>query len=297
MTKSMTGFANAKGAFASYSWVWEIRSVNSRGMDARLRVPDWIIGLEAALRPIIQKTVARGNVNLTLKVTRGQTGQGALIEPAALNNILVAIKQIEDSAINDHDIQLASTNAADILGMRAMGDANQDDDDTAALLTSLTENFSGLLEAFDTMRKNEGAALQKILTGHIAQIETLTKRADTVAKSRQGAMAQSLRENLARVLDNSDGTDPDRVAQELALLSMKADVSEEIDRLHAHVSAARDLLNETGPVGRKLDFLSQEFNREANTLCSKSHAIDLTKIGLDLKAVIEQFREQIQNME
>ena len=297
MTKSMTGFASASGAGLGYSWGWEIRAVNARGMDARLRLPDWIDGLEVALRAAIQKKVARGNVSLTLKVGSEDMAQGVAVNAAALNGVLSAIKHIQDCAARDHDLQLRATSAADILAMRAIGDASRADQDTAALLQALTSDFASLLRAFDAMRKNEGAVLHKVLAGRLDQIEILTTEADSIAKGRQEATAQTLRDNLARVLDNSDGAHADRVAQELARRSVKSDVTEEIDRLHSHVTAARGLLDSDGQKGRKLDFLTQEFNREANTLCSKAQANELTRVGLDLKAVIEQLREQVQNVE
>ncbi|MEE9428283.1 MAG: YicC/YloC family endoribonuclease [Paracoccaceae bacterium] len=297
MTKSMTGFASATGSADGFSWSWDLRSVNARGMDARLRVPDWIEGLEAAIRPAIQKTVARGNVNLTLRVSRDEVGQGNSVDPDVLATVLASIQQIEDTATNEHRLNLAPTSAADILSMRVISDATRMDRDTKPLLAELKKDFTSLLTAFDAMRKNEGKALSKVLNAQLVQISKLTKDAAKSAKNRRDATVKTLRENLARVLDNTDRADPDRVAQELAIISLKADITEEIDRLHAHVSAAKELLATKGPVGRKLDFLSQEFNREANTLCSKAQSKELTAIGLDLKAVIDQMREQVQNVE
>ncbi len=293
----MTGFATAKGAADGYSWVWDIRAVNARGMDVRMRLPDWVDGLEAALRPMVQKAVGRGNVNLTLKVQRDDKSAAQHIDLGALNNALAAIKRIEIKAQDDHNLQLGGTTAAEILAMPAVRDGAGTDQDTAALLKALKKDFAGLLGAFNEMRGTEGGALHDILTGQLDQIETLTKNAASTADARRDKATQNLRKNLALVLDNSDGADPDRVAQELALIAVKSDVTEEIDRLLAHVSAARELLGETGAVGRKLDFLSQEFNREANTLCSKAQFAELTRIGLDLKAVIDQMREQVQNVE
>lgn len=293
----MTGFATAMGAADGYSWVWDIRSVNARGMDVRMRVPDWIAGLEASLRPMVQKAVGRGNVNLTLKVQREDRDAAHSIDLGALNIALAAIKRIEIKAQDDHNLQLAPTSVAEILAMRSVSDGAGADQDTSALLKALKDDFTGVLVAFNQMRGTEGRALHDILTGQLDQIEVLTRNAASTADARREKTTQNLRKNLALVLENSDGVDPDRVAQELALIAVKSDVTEEIDRLHAHVSAARELLGETGAVGRKLDFLSQEFNREANTLCSKAQFAELTRIGLDLKAVIDQMREQVQNVE
>jgi len=170
-------------------------------------------------------------------------------------------------------------------------------DDVAPLLAQLRDEIPGLIEHFVSMRAQEGDALANVLAGQVTQIETLTAEAAKLAEARRESVAETLRKNLARVLDNAAGADPDRVAQELALLAVKADVTEEIDRLGAHVGAARALLDKGGAVGRKLDFLMQEFNREANTLCSKSQSTELTSVGLALKAVIDQMREQVQNVE
>ncbi len=297
MINSMTGFAARTGAVDGWEWSWDVRAVNARGMDLRLRRPDWIEGLEAAVRSAFKGAVARGNLNLTLKVQRGGTAPGLTVNQDALDGVLVALRQIEDSARTDHDLQLAPTSAADILAMRAITEHSGAQDDTAPLLAALKTDLAGLIAAFNQMRAAEGAALADIITAQIDTIETLTRAAVVAAQDRRDAMATSLRDNLARVLDNAQGAEPDRVAQELALIAVKTDVTEEIDRLHAHVGAARVLLEADGPVGRKLDFLSQEFNREANTLCSKAQSSALTAIGLDLKAVIDQMREQVQNVE
>ncbi len=297
MIKSMTGFASATGSGHGCEWRWDIRSVNARGMDARLRVPDWISGLEVSLRPILQKTVARGNVNLTLKLSRLETGQATGIDPEILGTILNTIKHIESVALQEHSLQLSPTSSADILNLRIFGDGSKNDQDTKPLLTALSDEFSTLVLALDEMRQKEGISLYKVLAEQLTQIHRLTERAAQAAVARKDMVAAGLQKNLARILDNSDGSDPDRVAQELALLAIKSDVTEEIDRLNAHVLTARELLDNGGSVGRKLDFLTQEFNREANTLCAKAQSNELTKIGLDLKAVIEQLREQVQNVE
>ncbi len=295
--KSMTGFASGKGSGVGVSWVWDIRAVNARGMDARLRVPDWVDGLEQALRPAIQKCVARGNVNLTLKVSRDDMGQGGTVNPDALEQLLSRIKHVQETAREHHGLELALCSAADVLQMPGLMDNSGADVDTVALKKVLQADLKVLLAAFDDMRKTEGKALHGVIADQLQQIETLVRTADTQAQARREKTAATLQENLALVMQNPDGADPDRVAQELAMLAVKSDVKEELDRLHAHVAAAREMLDLDGPVGRKLDFLSQEFNREANTLCSKAQSNDLTRTGLELKAVIEQMREQVQNVE
>jgi len=297
MTKSMTGFAANKGEIAGWNWAWDIRAVNARGLDIRMRVPDWVDGLEPALRAIIQKAAARGNINLSLKVQREGSAETMQIDGHVLDNVLSMLKRIEVDAAGNHNLDLAPTSAAQIIALRGVADTSQTNLDTAPLLAALKAALPDLLTAFNTMRASEGANLEKILCEQISQIESLTGDAKIASEARKNKLAENLKRNLSRVLENSDRADPDRVAQELALIAVKTDVTEEIDRLHAHVSAARGLLAEQGPAGRKLDFLSQEFNREANTLCSKSQFPELTRIGLDLKAVIDQMREQVQNVE
>lgn len=296
MINSMTGFASAKGACAPHSWGWELRSVNGKGLDLRLRVPDWLQGLEAALRAELAKSVTRGNVTLSLRISRSdETGDLALNRPA-MQAALAALAEIEAEA-QERGMTLAPSRASDLFTLRGMFDAVSGEDDNTALIARLRADFPALVAAFLDMRRNEGAALQQVLGEQLDRIAELAARAAVLAGARREAMALTLRSNLARVLDNAEGADPARVAQELALIAVKADVTEELDRLGAHVTAARDLLAKGGAVGRKLDFLMQEFNREANTLCAKSQFQELTRIGLEIKALVDQMREQVQNVE
>jgi len=296
MINSMTGFASGKGELAPHSWGWELRSVNGKGLDLRLRVPDWLQGLETALRADLSKSVARGNITLSLRIARNDTSGEFTLNRPAMAAALDAVLEIETEA-RERGITLAPSRASDLFSLRGMFDAGVAEDDNALLVTNLRADFAALVAAFLEMRKAEGAALQDVLIEQLDRIQTLTSQAAGLAEDRKQAMADALKTNLARVLDNADGADPARVAQELAIISVKADVTEEIDRLAAHVAAARDLLGKGGAIGRKLDFLMQEFNREANTVCAKSQSTELTAVGLDLKAVIDQMREQVQNVE
>ncbi len=296
MIKSMTGFASGKGAFGPHSWTWELRSVNGKGLDLRLRLPDWLTGLEAALRGDLSKQVNRGNITLSLRMGREETAADVRLNTPAMEAALDALAQTEALA-GARGVLLAPSKASDLLALKGMLEAGADADDPAQLVEHLKSEFGGLLASFIEMRGSEGEALSGILTGQLDQVAKLTDQAADLAERRREEMAQNMRENLTRVLDNTQGADPDRVAQELALIAVKADITEEIDRLKAHVTAARALLTQDGPVGRKLDFLMQEFNREANTLCSKSQNAELTAVGLELKAVIDQMREQVQNVE
>jgi uncharacterized protein (TIGR00255 family) len=294
MHHSMTGFASGQGTAGSFSWTWDLRSVNAKGLDLRLRVPDWIPGLEADLKSRLAKAVTRGNVTLNLRVTKEESASGLTVNHTMLDNVLTALTQVEDRAMAT-GITLAPSRAADILALRGVLETASPEDEADTLGAALRVDFDALVHGFVAMRATEGRALADLLSGHFDQIETLIARATDVLATRRDAMDEALTTQLARISETE--VDEQRLAQELALIAVKADVTEELDRLTAHVAAARDLLTTKGPAGRRLDFLAQEFNREANTLCSKSQNADLTAVGLDMKAAIEQMREQVQNLE
>ena len=296
MMNSMTAFASRTGAHDGTSWTWEMRGVNARGLDLRLRLPDGIDGLEATVRTALTKSLNRGNIGLVLRTTRDEGGQGLSIDPDQLDMMLRALDQVQDRAF-DIGVTLAQPNAADVLAQRGVLVAQKQTGDPAALSAALIADFTPLLADFIAMRASEGAELATVITHQLDQIDDLTTRAAAAAEARKPDVEKNLRAAMKTILDQASDLDEGRVAQELALLATKSDVTEEIDRLRAHVIAARALLADTNPTGRKLDFLTQEFNREANTLCSKAGAAALTAIGLDLKAVIDQMREQIQNVE
>ena len=298
MLKSMTGFASATGTFVSWSWTWELRSVNGKGLDLRLRVPDWIDGLEIGLRKALGAVASRGNVTLSLRITREEEAGGTLsVNAGVLQSVLDAMAVIETQAM-DAGLSLAPSKASDIVTMRGILDQKAiGEQDTKPLSKALLAQADELIASFDAMRQSEGGALAIVLKGQLSEIETLTTSANETAKLRAVDVAGTLQRNLAKIITNTDNLDQDRVSQELALLAVKADITEEIDRLAAHVKAAETLLAEDGPVGRKMDFLMQEFNREANTLCSKAQNAELTRIGLALKVLIDQMREQVQNVE
>lgn len=299
MTISMTGFAARKGQGAGHSWAWDIRSVNGKGLDLRLRVPDWIDGLELALRGELSKALQRGSVSLSLKVARDGMGEGAealRVNAPALTAALQSLIEIEAAALNA-GIPLAPATAVEVLAIRGVLDSSSAEIDPVPLRQAILADLPALFDDFQTMRAAEGAALKTVITGQLDQIAALVGEAAVEAAARREQSALTLREAMARVLANAEGVDENRLAQELALIAVKNDVQEELDRLTAHVAAARRLLADGGPVGRKFDFLMQEFMREANTLCSKAQALSLTRIGLDLKTVIDQMREQVQNVE
>ena len=297
MIRSMTGYASAQGHALGYRWSWDLRAVNGKGLDLRLRVPDWIEGLEAALRPLLSKAAARGNVTLSLRVFRDEEDSGLQLNSVQLDRTLEALAEVETRAMA-RGLTLTQPSSAELLMVRGVMDAGTDTaTDTSALLKTLIAELPELIAAFNQMRVQEGAALHAVLSAQLQEISTLTDAAAGLLEDRKEEMSDALRRNLAKVLDGAADMDPSRIAQELAVLAVKSDVTEEIDRLRSHSAAALALLAETGSVGRKLDFLCQEFNREANTLCSKAQMAGLTEKGLALKVVIDQMREQVQNVE
>ncbi|WP_136443503.1 YicC/YloC family endoribonuclease [Pacificoceanicola onchidii] len=296
MRQSMTGFASRQGEGLTYSWTWELRGVNAKGLDLRLRLPDWIEGLEAQVRARLTKALGRGNVQVGLRIAAaGEEGTQSL-DDAQLGVVLDAMMTIEQAA-KSLGLNLAPSTAADIVGLRGVLTSEAGDVDLKALSAALLADFDDALADFRAMRAAEGDKLAEVLTRQTDEIAALVEEAETRAADRAPAQETRFKAQLARVMDNTEGLDESRIAQELALLAVKADVTEEIDRLRAHVTAAHELLASKGPVGRKLDFLMQEFNREANTLCSKSGDAALTTTGLALKTMIEQMREQVQNVE
>jgi uncharacterized protein (TIGR00255 family) len=287
----MTAFASADGNDGALSWQWEIRGVNGRGLDLRLRLPDGLGAVEQPLRAALQKALARGNVTVSLRLHRAGGGAALTLQEPVLDTILAALEAIRARAGD----ALAPSSAAEILGLRGVMEADEKGDlpDAKRLLAEAET----LIAAFVAMRRGEGRALTAVMEAQLDRIASLTDAASETATLRAAAAGTRLRAQVADLLDATEIVDEARLAQELAVLAVKADVTEEIDRLRAHIAAARDLIAKGGPVGRKLDFLMQEFNREANTLCSKSGDAALTAIGLDLKLTIDQMREQVQNVE
>ncbi|OJI92048.1 uncharacterized protein (TIGR00255 family) [Planktotalea frisia] len=293
---SMTGFAARAGQAEGFTWSWELRSVNGKGFDLRFRMPDWLGALEADLRKQVSAIVSRGSVSLNLRISRDAGDNALEINPEALTRVLDAIAQIEDQA-GSVGVNLTPASASDVMNFRGVMDAPQNRDASKGLLAALRADIAPLLDSFDAMRAAEGASLHAVLSRQLDEVETLTKTAQALLAARADDMRSSFEAAIARVMDSRADMDEARIAQEIAVLAVKSDVIEEIDRLHAHVTAARDLLASGIPVGRKLDFLCQEFNREANTLCSKAQNAQLTEIGLALKVLIDQMREQVQNVE
>ena len=292
---SMTGFGHADGEYAAFRWAWELRSVNGRGLDVRVRMPSDLSALETVIREKTAQKFKRGNIQISLQLSRSTGGETQIrINQDVLQQMLVVLAEIESRA------KLAPSTASGILNIRGIVEQVEHietDEERAERLDAIAKSFDVALADLYASRAAEGQRLHNIVSAQVDEIARLTSAAETRAGNAVALLRQRLSEQLASLLGNNSVLPEDRLAQEVALLATKADIREEIDRLNAHVTNAQGLLKEAGPVGRKLDFLIQEFNREANTLCSKSPDTDLTRIGLDLKVQIEQLREQIQNIE
>ena len=296
---SMTGFARSEGTPPddSRSGVWELRSVNGKGWDIRLRLPPGQEGLESKVRQMAANQLNRGNLNISLAVAYKGSADGYQINQQFLDTL----------------IALAANKAADLPGgvgpatldglmavkgvVEASDPSAKTEDEQSMRIESLLGGLDQALVSLVRARQEEGQHLSETLTTQLSEMESLTAAASNTAASQPDALRARLKAQVDALLDGSSSLPEERLAQEAAVLATKADVREELDRLAAHIAQGRDLVTKGSPCGRRLEFLSQEFNREANTLCSKSTDGDLTRIGLDLKAVIDQFREQIQNVE
>lgn len=292
--QSMTGFARTEGTSGRYRFAWELRSVNGKGLDIRLRLPPGLERLEPDVRQLVSQRFARGNVQASLTVAVADARLEAVLNRDALDAVLALRSELGD-LIDPAPLRLDA-----LLSIRGLVDIREPEEteDVAAardgaILDSLEEALVGLQQ----MREREGAALSTVLTGHVFRIGQLTAAIEVDPSRSPEEIARRLSQQLATLLQDSTTLDRDRLHVEAALLATKADLREEIDRLKAHVAAAGELLEKGGPVGRRLDFLAQEFNRESNTICSKSNSAAVTAAGIELKVVIDQFREQVQNLE
>ncbi len=290
----MTGYARAQGSVPGVGFLIEIKSVNSRGLDIRMRLAPGYDSIEVELRRRIGKAITRGALTYTLNVEREGEGGKVVLNEQALAAVLAAMQRIEGA------IEAGPPTLDGILNLKGVLEqhetpfaAGAGEALEAAILTATDRALADLVKA----RQEEGAHLGAILVERVDEIAALTKSAELHPGRGRDAILERLRQQIADLEAAGIGLPEERLAQEAMLLATKADIREELDRLTAHIASARQLLAAGGPVGRKLDFLAQEFNREANTLCSKSNAVELTGIGLDLKAVIDQLREQVQNIE
>ena len=291
----MTGFARQDGSGEGLAWAWEARSVNGRGLDIRLRLPPGFDAIDAAVRETVTKRISRGNVTINLTTER-QNGTGTVrLNEGVLQDILKASDRVAEMSGG------ARPDTAALLTMKGVleiGDNGLDDPEQRAVRERLLiKSFEETADKLVASRRSEGARLGQIISAQLVEIERMTGEVRASPSRTPETIRLRMQDLVSRLLEASGTFDKDRLHQEAVLAATRADVEEELARLTAHVAAAREILDEKSAVGRKLDFLAQEFNREANTLCSKANAVDVTRIGLGLKSVIDHLREQVQNVE
>ena len=289
LLSSMTGFARIEGSHDQLSWVWEARSVNGKTLDVRWRLPQGLSALEGKGRKAFEAQLSRGNIQASLTLKRDKTASAYSVDQVWLDTLSAISSGAPGMSDPSHLPQLMQVEGV----VRPIDVTEQalSDDVQAALMESLSDLIASLVAT----RREEGKALLSMLSSAVDGIERLTSKAQNSADAQTPAIKARLERKLAELLD--DKIEPERLAQEAAYLAVKADIREELDRLSAHIDQARTLLAQGSPIGRKLEFLAQEFNREINTICSKSASVELTQIGLSLKSVNEQFREQSANVE
>lgn len=310
---SMTGFARTNGQYTvepttlqddtltvakdianQTTWSIELRSVNGKGLDIKVRMPNTLEAIEQKIKKQLSSKINRGNVSVNILVKNQETKGTLELNQVAFQDILKAAKTASELS----KLPMPSLDA--LLNMRGVlkeQEAQEDETITKQLHNNILLSLDEVLDAFLIARGEEGAKLQSIITTRLNQIDELTERVTKIAQDQPDQLKQKIKENIALLTQTSQEFDQDRLHQEAMIIAVKADISEELDRLKAHVEQAHDLLGRDEPIGRRLDFLCQEFNREANTLCSKSHSKELTYIGLELKTIIDQLREQVQNIE
>jgi uncharacterized protein (TIGR00255 family) len=277
-----------------YAWAWEIKSVNGKGLDLRLRFPPGWDAIEVPVRAAAAEALTRGSLQATLTINRSGTPPSVRINTAVLEAVLSTIRQLGPK------IEASPPSLDGLLALKGVieiGETEESEDDKRKAEAAAVAGFVETVRALGEMRRHEGATLGRVLAARLQEIATLADRADKSPGRKPEAIRARLAEQIATLLAQSDRFDPDRLHQEAIMIATKADVREELDRLVAHVGQARHLIEQGGAIGRRLDFLAQEFNREANTLCAKANDVELTNIGLELKAAVEQFREQVQNVE
>jgi uncharacterized protein (TIGR00255 family) len=291
---SMTGFARIHGASGPYAFEWELKSVNAKGFDLRMRLPPGWDDLETIVRKRAAEVLSRGTVYANLNVKRANAASTVRVNEEVLASIVKAATQLAGK------IDAVAPSVDGLLGIKGVievvepeGDEAEDAAAKAAAAVSFEEALSHLV----AMRRREGTALGQILSQRMEEIELLAKKAEAAPGRKPEAIKARLAEQIAVLLQSSDRFDPDRLNQEALLIAAKADIREELDRIASHISQTREMIGKGGPIGRRLDFLAQEFNREVNTCCSKSNDLELTNTGLEMKNVVEQFREQVQNLE
>ncbi len=292
--KSMTGFARREGSSGNATWHWEVRSVNGRGLDVRLRFPPGYEALEPKVREAAGKRLTRGSVSVNLAVGRQSAQNEIRLNEIALAQVIKASERIRELTGGEAP---RPEGLLALKGVLEIADENDTPEAVTAAQAAMLESFSQALEDLVAARAAEGERLHAVIAEQMSEIERLVSFVEVSPARTPEAVGKRLKEMVGRLLEADNAFDPARLHQEAVLLATRADVEEELRRLRVHLAAARDLLAEPGAVGRKFDFLAQEFNREANTLCSKANDTEITRAGLALKVVIDQMREQVQNLE
>ena len=290
----MTGFARSQGVSGSYAWTWEVKSVNAKSLDLRLRLPPGWDALEMPVRQRAAEKLARGALQGALSVAREGVPPVVRVNDNVLDAVIATLQGLT-RRIAAEPPRLDGILA--VKGVVEVVDAQEHEDERQVAEAAVLAGFETALTGLVQMRHHEGEALGRLLVTRLSEIGALAQRADATPGRQPDAIKQRLAEQVATLVETGARLDPDRLHQEAILLAAKADVREELDRLKAHVEQARKLIATGGAIGRRLDFLAQELNRESNTLCAKSNDVELTNIGLELKSVVEQFREQVQNLE
>ncbi|MGB0609077.1 MAG: YicC/YloC family endoribonuclease [Paracoccaceae bacterium] len=295
----MTGFGVVTGESQAHSWTAELRSVNGKGLDIKIRVPDWIDSLEGEVRARLKQLIKRGNITLTIKLQNDESEQtnSLSLDEGVLSQTLNNIAKIEQLGL-DQGVSFTPSKAADLLAIKGiMTNKALSQEQLDTLCSEILTSLDPLYNSFLSSRSSEGAQLLKFLETQLDALRAELGNAKALLGVRDDHMRGLLKTQLAKILENTPQFDAQRMAQEVALIFVKSDVAEELDRLAIHIQAASDLLKAGGAVGRRMEFLMQEFNREANTLCAKAQFSELTSIGLEMKVIIDQMREQIQNLE
>ena len=291
---SMTGFARSNGASGPYAFEWELKSVNAKGFDLRMRLPPGWDDLEALAKKRAGEVLSRGTVYANLNVKRTNAVSTIRINEEVLASI------VRVAGVLAGKIDAVAPSIDGLLGIKGVIEVVEPESDEAedkAAKAAAAAGFEQALANLVEMRQREGVTLGQILSQRMDEIESLAKKVEAAPGRKPDAIRARLAEQIAALLESSDRFDPDRLNQEAIMIAAKADIREELDRIASHVSQAREMIGKGGPVGRRLDFLAQEFNREVNTCCSKSNDLELTNAGLEMKNVVEQFREQVQNLE
>ncbi len=291
---SMTGFARSHGASGPYVFEWELKSVNAKGFDLRMRLPPGWDELEAFAKKRAGEVLSRGTVYANLNVKRASSASTIRINEEVLASI------VKVAGVLAGKIDAVAPSIDGLLGIKGVIEVVEPESDGAedkAAKAAAAAAFDQALSDLVAMRQREGLTLGQVLSQRMDEIELLAKRAEAAPGRKPDAIKARLAEQIAALLESSDRFDPDRLSQEAIMIAAKADIREELDRIASHISQAREMIGKGGPVGRRLDFLAQEFNREVNTCCSKSNDLELTNTGLEMKNVVEQFREQVQNLE